>query len=130
MIVERIHNNRDKIREYSKYHYYHHYISDIEKYEFEQKKYYTMKEKLLTLIDPVAIHHNERYDEYYLFYDFGYFHSFHKPIQYDSINDYHLPVFNLTELKTYGKEPTELISVQFIRKVLTLIETKKYTLLI
>ena len=58
---------------------------------------------------------------YYLFYDFGTF-SFHSPI--DDISEHKdLPVHDIGSLTTYGKEITELVSMQFVRKVLDLIES-------
>lgn len=64
---------------------------------------------------------------YYLFYDFGAY-SFHSPIDEEQLSFYkHLEVKKIGQLKTKGKEIGELISVQFVKKVIELIESGVYT---
>lgn len=64
-------------------------------------------------------------DRYYLYYDLGYGHSFHKPIQ--SPDNYQLPIVDIESLKTYGSNTDDLISAQFVDKVINLIESNQYT---
>ena len=61
--------------------------------------------------------------EYLLFYDFGTY-SFHNPIseeEYLKIKD-QIKVEHLTELRTEGKDINDLVSVQFVRKVLDVLK--------
>lgn len=67
--------------------------------------------------------------KYYLFYDFGNY-SFHTPISIDDLKQY--PTLNVMEigtLVTFGKEITELLSNQFVNKVIALINTGDYKLI-
>lgn len=65
---------------------------------------------------------------YYLFYDLG-DHSFHTPIDECQLEKYpSLQVKKIDTLVTTGKEITELVSTQFVKKVLELVETGKYVL--
>jgi hypothetical protein len=64
-------------------------------------------------------------DKYYLFYDLG-SHSFHKPIDEKQIEEYlDLKKIHIDSLNTYGEDIKELVSTQFVRKVIELIITKK-----
>lgn len=59
---------------------------------------------------------------YYLFYDFGK-HSFHTPINEIDLNKYKdLPIKEIDKLVTDGLDITELVSVQFVNKVLILLK--------
>lgn len=63
---------------------------------------------------------------YYLFYDMGKY-SFHSPLEEEQLSSYTgLEVKNIGQLKTKGKEIGELISVQFVKKVIDLIESGTY----
>ena len=62
---------------------------------------------------------------YYLFYDLNHGLSFHTPIR--SIEGYDLPVVDIGALETFGSDIDDLISVQFVDKVLSLIESGQYT---
>lgn len=65
--------------------------------------------------------------EYYLLYDFGEY-SFHQPISTHDIektaNRYKLQIIDLEDLTTKGKDIAVLVSVQFVRKVLGLLEAQ------
>ncbi len=64
---------------------------------------------------------------YYLFYDLGTC-SFHSPIQEEQLSsDTGLEIKKIGQLKTKGKEIGDLISVQFVKKVIDLIESGTYT---
>lgn len=66
--------------------------------------------------------------KYYLFYDLGN-HSFHTPIYQSDLEKYpSLKIEDIDDLVTYGDEIRELISIQFVQKVLELIATGVYTL--
>lgn len=72
----------------------------------------------IDIIEPVK--------RYYLFYDLGTC-SFHSPIGEEQLSSYTgLEVKNIGQLKTKGKEIGELISVQFVKKVIDLIESGTY----
>ena len=61
---------------------------------------------------------------YYLFYDFG-THSFHSPIE--DIEKYPtLKVVNIGAITTNGKDITDLLSTQFVDKVLKVIEAGEF----
>lgn len=65
-------------------------------------------------------------EKYYLFYDCGEV-SFHSPIREDMLKKYDLEIIDLEgELHTIGKEISELVSVQFVNKVLEVIEGENY----
>ena len=66
------------------------------------------------------------YTQFYLFYDFGKC-SFHTPIDEYLIKNYpNLEIINIGSLTTYGKDIDVLLSTQFIKKVLALIENNNY----
>ena len=63
---------------------------------------------------------------YYLFYDLGGNHTFHTPI-HDIPKKYeHLQIIDIDELCTYGHEVEDLVSTQFVKKVIELIESGEY----
>jgi hypothetical protein len=66
-------------------------------------------------------------DRYYLFYDLG-IHSFHTPIDDESkLENYSdLEKIHIDSLNTYGEDILELVSTQFVKKVLELIESKDF----
>lgn len=67
-------------------------------------------------------------NKYYLFYDFG-DRSFHKPLCESCLSYYpELKVIHIDSLVTYGKDIEQLISCQFVKKVLELINEKTYKL--
>jgi hypothetical protein len=64
---------------------------------------------------------------YYLFYDFKDF-SFHTPINEEDLEKYkELEVKKIGYLVTKGHDVDELISIQFVKKLLLLIENNKFT---
>lgn len=80
------------------------------------------KERYIDFIDLL-----EPAKAYYLFYDLG-AHSFHTPIQEEKLISYPtLDVVKIEQLTTYGKVIGELISTQFVKKVIDLIESGTYT---
>lgn len=65
---------------------------------------------------------------YYLFYDIGK-HSFHTPIEEYDIKQYQdLEIIDIGTLTTFGENISDLLSTQFVSKVLSLIATNKYNL--
>ena len=73
---------------------------------------------------------------YYLFYDLGCGHTFHDPLEFnvdekiDQFKSYpNLKVEEVTSIITYGHDTKDLLSTQFVNKVLTLIRSGEYTLL-
>ena len=65
---------------------------------------------------------------YYLFYDLDYGHTFHTPIKEEDVEKYSLPIIEISELETTGHKVNDLVSVQFVRKVIRLIEENMYIL--
>lgn len=65
---------------------------------------------------------------YYLFYDINGTKTFHSPIQEEDIKKYDLEVINIDQLETEGHDISDLISNQFVQKVLVLIDSKNYKL--
>ena len=76
-------------------------------------------------VEFVDVIEEEEFINYYLFYDLGEY-CFHHPISEDSISLYDLPVKDIDMLNTYGKDINDLISVQFVRKLESLIKSKDY----
>lgn len=65
---------------------------------------------------------------YYLFYDLNCGHTFHTPIKKEELDKYSLPIIEISELETTGHKVNDLVSVQFVRKVIRLIEENMYIL--
>lgn len=102
------------------------------KYREDKKMYYRHKDELLDYVQPCEVHIVTRtswgmgyfdgcigaeYDEIYLFYVLGDY-SFHSPILHVDLENYsHLPVVELEDLQTFGKDTTELMSVQTCDKI-------------
>ena len=65
---------------------------------------------------------------YYLFYEIGN-KSFHTPIKEEDIKKYNeLFVKDINQLNTYGHDISDLVSMQFVKKVIDLINTGVYQL--
>lgn len=67
----------------------------------------------------------ETYNEYFLCWKIGNG-SFHRPI--NNPQEYDLPIEDIGDLRTYGKNIIDLISLNFVNKVISLIKSGKYTL--
>ena len=65
---------------------------------------------------------------YYLFYDLDCGHTFHTPIKEEDLEKYSLPIIEISELETTGHKVNDLVSLQFVRKVIRLIEENMYIL--
>lgn len=63
--------------------------------------------------------------KYYLFYDLG-VHSFHTPIEFEDLEFYNLKIIDVGLIITNGDDINDLISMQFVKKVITLIEEENY----
>lgn len=61
-------------------------------------------------------------------YQLGNF-SFHRPITKKQAKQANLPIKMIDELKTTGQPIKELVSVQFVKKLVALVETGNYTFL-
>lgn len=71
---------------------------------------------------------NQPVYNYYLYYVIGN-HTFHTPIEESEVRSYNLPIVEIGRFETKGFEATELMSVQFVDKIINLIKTKEYRLL-
>lgn len=67
---------------------------------------------------------------YYLFYELKGSGGFHSPIREDQISNYNLDIINIDQLETEGHEIKDLISNQFVKKVVSLINSGEYKLVI
>lgn len=66
---------------------------------------------------------------YYLFYEMP-SHTYHSPIEKEDIQNYpELKVEEIDELSTKGEEINDLMSLQTVKKIANLIESKRYTYL-
>jgi len=91
----------------------------------KKDEFYAMKDNILKFAKPDCIHKVTRYnsytgvsfDEYFLFYVLGNF-SFHSPISNEEAVKSSLELIELDGLETEGKEPKELLSVPFVRKII------------
>lgn len=65
---------------------------------------------------------------YYLYYHVG-AHTFHAPIAESDLDKYKdLQVYMISTLETYGHERSDLLSMQFVDKMISLIKTGKFEL--
>lgn len=119
---KRAKNYRDKERQYR------YFPIARQKYRETKEEYYECKDDLLRYVQPCAIHTVKRVrrkqgkmdteiTEKYLFYIIG-DRSFHSPLLIISEKYKHLPIVQLDELETFGKEPSDLMSMQMVRKIL------------
>lgn len=74
-----------------------------------------------------VLDYNKPIYHYYLFYDLNGTKTFHSPINESEIEDYDLDVVDIDLIQTEGHEIDELISNQFVKKVISLIESGAYT---
>lgn len=56
--------------------------------------------------------------------------TFHSPIEEKDISKYNLEIVKIDQLQTEGHEITELVSTQFVKKVLALIDTGDFQLIL
>ncbi|MFR4134015.1 MAG: hypothetical protein ACLT1B_02775 [Anaerobutyricum hallii] len=66
--------------------------------------------------------------KYYLFYDVGSSHTFHTPIKEEDVSKYDLPVVEIDKLDTKGYDIADLLSNQFVKKVIELIKSEDFEL--
>ena len=123
---------RDKQQKYRNTRCSNPYFHDKYHYEYQYKlkkeEYYNQKDILLSVITPKCIHHDNQ-GNYYLFYDLGDC-SFHQPISENTFEKYEsLEIVEIGELKTKGMDINELISCQFIKKVIQLIQSNNFAYL-
>lgn len=92
-------------------------------------KYYDMKKKLLSIVEPNYIHRVEVCDSVKWFFVYevsGY--CFHSPIDEETALNSELKIVKIEDFETTGKEIIGLMSVQFVRKIIELIKSGNYTL--
>lgn len=138
-INKRAKNCRDNV-EKSRHSFEYDYYNNAEKNEKKKKYYYAMKDSFLNILEPVCIHrvHGSKsvydgrtyicedkvifYCKYYKVGEYG----FHRPLK-DGEPLPDLPIEDIGELTTYGRDIKGLLSVQFCEKVLALINSGDYT---
>lgn len=69
---------------------------------------------------------NEPIYHYYLFHEMPK-HTYHTPIDESDIKRYDLPVIEINTIRTDGDDISDLVSVQFVDKLIELIESKDFT---
>lgn len=110
----------------------------------KRERIYSYEEEFYKLDESQVIYENEYYDRdtheviefkdiyvteylYFLYYKVNEY-SFHTPIYtIDSFKD--LEIKEIEELVTFGRNTQDLLSVQFVKKVLALIESGEYKLI-
>ena len=141
---KRAKNYRDKQanqreRRLSAYYYggYYNDLYDVETRARPQKEaFYEKKENLLSVVDPDCIHVLKRYDddgqvyktEYFLYYRVGEY-KFHSILSEDYVANYDLEKVEIDSLVTEGREIKDLISSQFVDKIIELIKSGDYKLI-
>lgn len=133
---KRAKNCRDKAREYRHGYGCRKYIRS---YKESKDNYYHMKDTFLSLVTPVCVHtaieSRDFYDgpdyvgvdkvkRFYLYYKVGEY-GFHQPIKKDE-TPADLPSEDIGEFTTYGKNIKDLLSTDYCKKVLALIESGDY----
>lgn len=173
-VNKRAKNYRDVERETK--HLYGRYSKYTNSSELKKNEFYSKKEKLLSILEPICIHkefagyertrvysYEQHYDDkyfyawahnwivwenyyfdhdagmyveffdmenrsqkryrYYLYYNVGH-HTFHTPV--DNFKKYNLPVKKIDTLDTHGDDYLDLCSVQFVDKIIALINSGEY----
>ena len=127
-------NKRAKNMRDNQYYYYniHDRYGNAENAKAKKLEFYKKKEFLLRLLKPCCIHkeivqkHRHSAPVYYLFYQLG-DHSFHSPITEGNIKKYYPNLeIKQVELDTSGKDINDLVSIQFVEKLIKLIKSKNY----
>ena len=143
-VNKRAKNHRDKAQEY--YDFYHEYgiydkFHNASRESEKKKEYYKKKDILLSILEPIEIHKTLIFDElynqnkyvYYAFYKIANGHSYHSPITKAEANNLmknrNLDVKTLDALFNDGHKIEDLISVQFINKLIELIESGDFKLI-
>jgi hypothetical protein len=126
---KRAKNNRDMKNQYSWSRYYWSYVTKMNEY-YRQKDFLIKK-----FLKPKLIHKQKTegwYGEtkylYFIYYEMPQG-SFHTPVKQEDIKkDYsHLKIENIPDdFYTHGKEIQELMSVQFVNKLIRLVESDDF----
>ena len=98
-------------------------------YREKKEYYYELKDKMIHLFEPECIHYVKESGEYFLLYRIGEY-TFHNPIYKGEIETKykHLKLYTLEKLVTSGRNINDLVSCQFIKKVIDLIDSGDYTI--
>lgn len=133
---KRAKNWREKAQEYYSTGYSNRSYNFYDKYSFKnassakenKEEYYDMKETLLSIVTPDCVHKLARTDhnEWFFFYIVGDY-TFHSPVNEKTALSSGLNIIEIENLHTEGKEITELVSVNFIKKIIELINSGNFT---
>lgn len=104
------------------------YRKNIKKFVWENC-YYDYNEGREVWFGDIEDKNRPKY-HYYLFYDVNGTKTFHSPIQEQDVEKYNLDVISIDQLETEGHDISDLISNQFVQKVLALIDSKNYKLVL
>ena len=106
------------------------YEKDYIKYKNEfvwENRFWSDELNRFVYFGDIELRENPKY-HYYLFYSIGsdLAHTFHTPISEDDVKKYNLDIVDIDTLYTEGHDIHDLISNQFVTKVVTLIESGNY----
>ena len=107
------------------YDYESEYESYMEEYVWKNF-YYDEEEERRVYFGDIEIPNKPIYN-YYLFYDLGSNRTFHTPIK--DIEAYNLEIKDIDRLKTTGHDIADLLSNQFVKKVIDLISSNNFKLM-
>ena len=114
-INKRAKNWRNQKRKYKNY-----LLDQYDSYDNavdNEKKYYKMKSDMLEKFMYKLVRYKLDDSLYYLYYKIGGY-TFHQPIEKSELEDFKdLDVDVLEDFETFGRDTTELLSVQFCKKV-------------
>lgn len=109
------------------------YENDYKKYKKEfvwENEFYDRDNEMWISFGDIELKDNPKY-HYYLFYDIGDKHTFHTPINKEDVaayvNKYQIQIVDIDQLETFGKDVNDLISNQFVSKLIKLVESGNYT---
>ncbi len=107
----------------------------IKQFLEKEELYYDYKKIFLSLMEPTCIHKKPVFNKegniayiYYLYYVLSEKRTYRLPI--DNPDDYQLPVEPISITPIHGAAVCNLVSVQFIRKMINLIESGDYCLIL
>lgn len=98
-----------------------------EKYKDKKEEYYWKKEKLLSLLSPKCVHRDAKNNLFLYFECFS--HGFHQPIHENQLKNYDLKIVDIGDFHTFGKDIQDLVSVQFVDRIIQLIDEDDYVFL-
>lgn len=132
---ECIHREKQYKKERVRYYDYEEEYYDLKDKFFHEGEFWDRETEDYVSFGDIMVEFDPSYN-YYLFYDLGHGHTFHTPIEFgvdeaiDKLNAYpELEVKEVHAIVTFGKNTNDLLSTQFVGKVLSLIRSGEYTII-